>query len=309
MKTCTANCRWRWAKARLNKLAKRAAAGGGQKAGSEGFRLKKAAQQHVLFIASAGFLCHQEAMPTAARKASPATPSTALCGISRTLSDTVDGLHFTAPVTHTYNPLDYAWAPHEQYLTRYGQGRKRVIFLGMNPGPFGMVQTGVPFGEVKAVKEWLQINAPVQQPAKLSPFRPITGMQTTRSEVSGARLWALFAEKYKTPATFFADHFVANYCPLAFLDEGRNVTPDKLKKEEVAPLISACDTHLRHMAELLQPTHLIGIGKYARKQAERALKGYDITFGDILHPSPASPAANKGWAPLAARQLEELGLW
>ena len=36
---------------------------------------------------------------------------------------------------------------------------KRVVFLGMNPGPFGMAQVGVPFGEVAAVRDWLRIDA------------------------------------------------------------------------------------------------------------------------------------------------------
>ena len=68
----------------------------------------------------------------------------ALIAAARKLSQAVDGLNFSSPVTHTYNPLNYAWAPHECYLRRFGKSRKRVIFLGMNPGPWGMAQTGVP---------------------------------------------------------------------------------------------------------------------------------------------------------------------
>ena len=72
---------------------------------------------------------------------------------ARTLSDTLDSLRFAPPESHVYNPLTYAWAPNAAYLRRYGQGRKRVVFVGMNPGPFGMVQTGVPFGEIAAVRD------------------------------------------------------------------------------------------------------------------------------------------------------------
>jgi single-strand selective monofunctional uracil DNA glycosylase len=79
--------------------------------------------------------------------------SDALVVAASALSATVDSLHFSAPVTHTLNPLNYAWAPHEQYLRKFGNGTKRVVFLGMNPGPFGMVQVGVPFGEVHAVRD------------------------------------------------------------------------------------------------------------------------------------------------------------
>ncbi|MCL1859942.1 MAG: single-stranded DNA-binding protein, partial [Proteobacteria bacterium] len=76
----------------------------------------------------------------------------ALIAAARELSATLGKMRFAPPVTHVYNPLDYAWNVHERYLRRYGDGRKRVVFLGMNPGPFGMAQTGVPFGEVAAVR-------------------------------------------------------------------------------------------------------------------------------------------------------------
>jgi single-strand selective monofunctional uracil DNA glycosylase len=32
-------------------------------------------------------------------------------------------------------------------------------------------------------------------------------------------------------------------------------------------------------------------------------------LGKVLHPSPASPAANRGWAEAATRQLIEQGVW
>ena len=81
----------------------------------------------------------------------------ALLAAARRLRADTGRLRFAAPVTHVYNPLVYAWAPHEAYLRRFGGARKRVVFLGMNPGPFGMAQTGVPFGEIAAVRGWLRI--------------------------------------------------------------------------------------------------------------------------------------------------------
>lgn len=228
---------------------------------------------------------------------------------ARRLAEAVDSLAFSLPVTHVYNPLDYAWEMHKLYLERYGEGRKKVIFLGMNPGPFGMVQTGIPFGEVVAVREFLKLEAPVRKPKDETPYRPIEGLECKRSEVSGARLWGLFREKFGTAEKLFRDHFVANYCPLAFLEKARNVTPDKLCRDELAPLLAACNTHLAEITGLMQPDWVIGIGKYARKQAETALKGMDVKFGDILHPSPASPAANRGWAQQATKQLQDLGIW
>lgn len=234
----------------------------------------------------------------------------ALISAAQKLSHSVTGLPFGDPVTHVYNPLDYAWACHEQYLRRYGAGDKRIVFVGMNPGPFGMTQIGVPFGEIAAARDWMHLDAAINKPARENPARPIEGWACMRSEVSGRRLWSLFAERFGTAEAFFADHFVANYCPLAFFAAGRNVTPDKLPQTEVTPLFAACDTHL---AELVQATHaewVIGIGAFAETQAQRALAHLpQVKIGRILHPSPASPAANRGWAEQASKQMQVLGLW
>ena len=235
----------------------------------------------------------------------------ALINAARELSNTCNALSFSAPATHVLNPLDYAWTPHEAYLRKFGQGKKRVIFLGMNPGPFGMVQVGVPFGEVNAVRDWMKINAAVAQPKIPNPHRPVEGFACKRSEVSGQRLWALFAESFPDANDFFANHFVLNYCPLAFFDTTRNVTPEKLSKLETKPLYAACDAHLRACVEALDPEWVIGIGKFAETQARDALaeKFPTLNIGTILHPSPASPIANRGWAPQAAAQLTTLGIW
>ena len=238
------------------------------------------------------------------------TPTaTALIRAAKELSDAVDTLHFAPPVSHLYNPLTYAWAPHEAYLRHFGTGRKKVVFLGMNPGPFGMVQCGVPFGEIAAVRDWMKIDNEVEQPAQQNPKRPIEGFACTRSEVSGRRLWALFQQHFASAEAFFAEHFVANYCPLAFFDQGRNLTPDKLPSAESTPLYAACDEHLRKVVEILEPQWMIGIGAFAEARAAKALQGMDIRIGKILHPSPASPAANRGWAEAASKQLNALGLF
>ena len=237
--------------------------------------------------------------PTAAR----------LIAAAKTLSDDVGRLRFSAPVTHIYNPLDYAWAPHELYLQRFGNDRKRVVFIGMNPGPFGMVQCGIPFGEIAAARDWMGIKAPVEKPALENPKRPVDGFACTRSEVSGRRLWGLFQQRFGDAEAFFAEHFVANYCPLAFFDGGRNVTPDKLPATETEPLYAACDRHLRSLVDALQPTWVIGIGGFAEARAAVALADMALRIGKVLHPSPASPAANRGWAEAATKQLVAQGIW
>ncbi len=232
-----------------------------------------------------------------------------LIAAARALSCAVGRLSFAPPVSHLYNPLEYAWAPHEIYLRRFGATPKKIIFIGMNPGPFGMVQCGIPFGEIAAARDWMGIEAPVDQPVVENPKRPIEGFACARSEVSGRRLWGLFQQRFGTAEAFFAEHFVANYCPLAFFDHGRNLTPDKLPSAETTPLYAACETHLRTIVAILKPDWVIGIGGFAEARAIEALKDSDVRIGKVLHPSPASPAANRGWAEAATRQMVEQGLW
>ena len=226
------------------------------------------------------------------------------------LRSALSGLRFNPPVSHVYNPLEYAWPCYEAYLRRFAASRKRVIFLGMNPGPFGMVQTGVPFGEIKAVRDWLKINHAVGKPPVEHPRRPITGLSCTRSEISGQRLWGLFAERFGDAPQFFREHLVLNYCPLAFMEStGRNRTPDKLAAHEKEIVFAACDRHLREAVRVLEPEWLIGIGDFARRRAQTVFPGESPRIGQILHPSPANPEANRAWAALATEQLVKLGVW
>jgi single-strand selective monofunctional uracil DNA glycosylase len=241
----------------------------------------------------------------------------ALLTAARTLSQSLARLDFPPPVTHVYDPLAYAWAPYEQYVTRFGDGRRRVVLLGMNPGPFGMMQTGVPFGEVAAVRDWMGLHAPVARPAHVHPKRPIDGFACTRSEVSGRRLWGWAAQRFGPAPAFFRDWFVLNYCPLVFLEaSGRNFTPDKLPAAERRAVEAACDEHLAAALAALRPQWAIGVGGFAERCLRRLVDdcGLDRATADglrvaqILHPSPASPAANRGWAPAVERTLGGLGL-
>lgn len=230
--------------------------------------------------------------------------------VTQRMVKAVDELSFAEPTTHVYNPLDYAWAPHEQYIRLHGNSLKKVVFMGMNPGPFGMAQTGVPFGEVEHVRDWIGVEAEVQKPVNENPKRLIEGFACRRSEVSGRRLWSAFKERFGSADAFFADHFVLNYCPLVFMEaSGKNRTPDKMPAAEVEPLYAACDQHLRELVEILQPDWLIGVGAFAEGRAKQALDGMPVQVSRILHPSPASPAANRGWAEQATKQLLALGIW
>jgi single-strand selective monofunctional uracil DNA glycosylase len=232
-----------------------------------------------------------------------------LLAVADELSRSLAPLRFRAPVSHVYDPLGYARAPHGEYLRRYGAGRKEVVLLGMNPGPYGMTQTGVPFGAIGAVRDFLGIEGPVGRPPREHPKRPVRGFACPREEVSGRRLWGFVRERFGTPERFFARFFVANYCPLLFLEaSGRNRTPDQLPVVERVPLLALCDAALRRTVEILEPRLVIGIGRFAEARARDALADRDVEIGCIPHPSPASPAANRGWSSEASRALAALGV-
>lgn len=228
---------------------------------------------------------------------------------ARDLAEELKPLRFSPPVAYVYNPLDYAWEAHRRYVERWGAGPREVLLLGMNPGPWGMAQTGVPFGEVSLVRDWVGVSASVRKPSPEHPKRPVEGFACRRSEVSGVRMWGWARDTFAAPERFFRRFLIVNYCPLAFLERsGRNLTPDKLPARERAPLTAACDRALRRLAEYYRPKWVIGVGGFARARAEAALAGLDLEVGEVLHPSPASPKANRGWAAQATAQLKALGV-
>jgi len=212
-----------------------------------------------------------------------------------------------------YNPLEYAWGNHAQYLEKYGNGKKRVLFLGMNSGPWGMAQTGVPFGEIPAVRDWMKLDGEIRKPEVEHPKRPIEGFSCERSEVSGRRLWGYFADRFPEAEDFFKDHFVVNFCPLVWMSEtGANITPDKLPKSVMKPVEDACMDHLQQVVELMEPEWLVGVGAFAEKRLKdvsKRVENLNVKVGKVLHPSPASPAANRGWAEAAEKQLIEQGIF
>jgi single-strand selective monofunctional uracil DNA glycosylase len=229
--------------------------------------------------------------------------------ITDELLDELRPLKFDAPVTHVYNPLEYARAPYSQYLRRFAKSPKEIVLIGMNPGPWGMAQTGIPFGEVTAVREWLEIEAAVDPPAKTHPKRPVTGFQCRRSEVSGKRIWGWAQKRFKTPQNFFARFFIANYCPLQFIEAGgRNRTPNQLRAAERRALFAACDRALSRTIEHLKPSYVVGVGQFTRDRARVALADSAITIGGITHPSPANPKANRGWEAIIEKEFAQLGI-
>jgi len=228
---------------------------------------------------------------------------------------------FAAPVTHVYNPLEYAREPFLDYVSKWAgkgveqTGSLEVLLVGMNPGPFGMAQTGVPFGDSSFVREWLRVEGAVSAPERMHPKRQVYGLSCPKGEVSGQRLWGWARQTFGAPEAFFSRFFVYNYCPLVFMEaSGRNRTPDKLKADERARVEAACDEALEALIKTLRPKVVVGVGKFAEKVSLRVVSNLESDTGEsprvgcILHPSPASPAANKNWAEKIEQQMREMGL-
>lgn len=230
---------------------------------------------------------------------------------TRQLSSDVNSIKFTFD-GYIYNPLDYAWDMHSKFLSEYVRQSAQIMFLGMNPGPFGMMQTGVPFGEVNTVRSYLGLTGVVSKPSHEHPSRPVEGLDCKRSEVSGRRLWGLIQSKWPDASDFAEEHCVFNYCPLGFLlgsKTAKNITPDKLAKEERKALEDACDSYLKDVVSLVKPKALIGVGKYAEGKFLCLFSNEDYIISSIIHPSPGNPQANNGWAEKTRDKMKELGLW
>lgn len=236
----------------------------------------------------------------------------ALIERTKLFSQQVDTLKFSCDC-YIYNPLDYAWQMHEAYLRRYLAEPVKTVLLGMNPGPFGMAQNGVPFGEVHAVRDFLHLDMPIGKPLSEHLKRPVLGMQIQRSEVSGKRLWGLLQGYYKTADAMIGQMGVINYCPLVFIDRkstAKNITPDKLPKTEQLALQTICNSYLLDVIDILNPTYLIGVGLYATQKLESVLQNRaDFTIGRIIHPSGGNPQANSGWNEKTTAVFRELGIW
>jgi len=208
-------------------------------------------------------------MSTGKHRASPKIAA-ALVTASRQLAQRAGALQFGGDISYVYNPLVYARS---------------------------------------FVRDWMGIDGEVQRPESEHPKRPVLGLGCPRSEVSGARLWGWARERFGSPRAFFAQFFVWNYCPLSFmLESGANYTPNKLPTAERTPLYNVCDEALAAVVDAIEPRYVVGIGAFARDRAAAALAHRGVAIGTVLHPSPASPAANRGWATQAERQLRDLGL-
>ena len=218
------------------------------------------------------------------------TLSDQVISIYAKLSEEMDLLIPDIPVL-AYNVLSYAGCNHEEYLRIAVRGEGRVVMLGMNPGPYGMTQTGVPFGAVSFVRSYLGITGDVGKPVNESSLCPVRGMAVSRDEASGRAVWTM-ASRYGSRDEFFSKCVVLNYCPLVFFDgRGRNLTPDKLPRGIRERIEARCSQALADIFDTLRPSSVIALGRYA--EAKARMTGISVHY--FPHPSPLNPSSGRFW--------------
>jgi len=221
-----------------------------------------------------------------------------------TLVKELQTLRFPSPVSFIYSPLEYAWPLHEEYVRRYYRPTARVLFVGMNPGPFGMVQSGIPFGDVVIVKEWLDIRGDLVStalPERVHPKRPILGLNCPRREVSGQRFWGWARQGWHSSDGFFSWAFVYNYCPLAFLSSsGKNISLEQLREgNSKTELLRHCNRCLLYLVDDWKPLVIFGLGKFAYQMCDQVV-GHLCPVYMLPHPSPANPKSGAYWSQWSA---------
>lgn len=257
-----------------------------------------------------------------------------LAGATRQLADALDQIQPPEGI-RVYNPLVYGRVAHERYLSLAASGPRPVLFVGMNPGPHGMVQTAVPFGDVVNARAIQALAGSVEGaplidrerlPA-LAHLRPIEGYSFARKEVSGTRFWSEFAPVFAAAGptrdrllSTLRSAFVLNICPLAFFgavdplkgprSPAANITPDKLPKPYREQVLAPCREYFGVVLRSLRPWGLVCFGGWAEKLAAtwvRDIDGQPPRVEKVHHPSPRVLNTAAGWHPAAA--LAERGFW
>jgi len=227
-----------------------------------------------------------------------------------------------------------AWAAYLQMAARLGC----VLVVGMNPGPHGMAQTGVPFTDPWIVDE-LDLQAPRADvpPADIPAVgswrhrsHRARGVLGSKREESAKRLWPLLREICAPYAAVgpSADKIaeatrrvcnevlLVNALPICWLDPaGKNVSAEQVEKRAPAQvregLRDLVNEWLQAVADILRPAAVIGVGRWAREFVTDLDVDHfvEIPFRDgIKHPSPSagSEAAWRAEAEPILRRAVEL---
>ncbi|XP_047511589.1 single-strand selective monofunctional uracil DNA glycosylase [Pieris napi] len=206
-------------------------------------------------------------------------------------NESLKNIKLPETVTHVYNPTIYARDTFEMYIRKYCNTKKKIMFFGMNPGPWGMSQTGVPFGEISSVRDWLGIEGCVGKPLEENAARPVRGFDCTRTEVSGKRFWGLFKKLCGFPEVFFETSLVYNYINQQWMNsKGCNITPADFKMSQMESLYNIGDLVFANVLRLYGVETVVAIGRFCLVRAQKAISQYillkNVKVIYLPHPSP-----------------------
>lgn len=146
----------------------------------------------------------------------------------------------------------------------------------------------------------------VDKPPLLHPKRPIEGLESTREEPSGKRLWTLFQKLSNGSLDiFFEQCFVHNFCPLVFFNKnGNNITPNELKAPYKQQIRDECLRITEEILKLIQPEIIVAIGLYVYDTLRKSEYCKTKRLLRLAHPSPRS-LYNNDWPEKAEKFLIE----
>lgn len=137
------------------------------------------------------------------------------------------------------NPGSYGERWHARFRRTYPLRRNPLLFCGLNPGPYGMAQTGVPFTDLKRLRAELprlatelEATGSALVPPGLAPA-PLRPFLTRTFESSSVRVYRFLALVRETAEAALRDVVFVNPCPLLFVERrsGENRTPADLPRE------------------------------------------------------------------------------
>ncbi len=137
-----------------------------------------------------------------------------------------------------WNPGLYGETWHARFRRLYRPGQHPLVVFGLNPGPYGMAQTGIPFTDIRRLVSALpdlaaelrgrgeRVEPPGLAPPGLRPY-------LSRSfESSAVRVYRFLKKGWGGAERGWTEVVVANPCTLLFIDpaEGKNRTPADLAR-------------------------------------------------------------------------------